>query len=121
MPDRVTNTITTISEGIVTRPTVINCYSGDLSTMDKWWSQWSDFMFKKTIVINKKSEKKTVNIHQLLAPIKKSKYPEITEEEERISIPLQTLCAAIFDAILVHMMNDLSAVWQVIYSLNAFQ
>ena len=35
MPDRTTNTIKTIS-GEVYRPTVINCYKGDLSTVEKW-------------------------------------------------------------------------------------
>jgi len=39
--------------------------------------------------------------------IRKSKYPAITTEEEAISVPLQTLCVAIFDAILVNMMNTI--------------
>jgi hypothetical protein len=42
---------------------------------------------------------------QLLEKIKAAKYPAITPEEEVISVPLQTLCQAIFDATLVHMMN----------------
>lgn len=33
-------------------------------------------------------------------------------EEEAISIPLQTLSIAIFDAILVSMLNSLSTTWQ---------
>lgn len=50
----------------------------------------------------------------MLQPIKKSKYPDITEEEEKVSLPLQTMCGAIFDAILVHMMNTVSSpdTWQ---------
>jgi hypothetical protein len=40
---------------------------------------------------------------QMLQKIKKVKYPEITEQEEEDSLPLQTMCGAIFDAILVHM------------------
>ena len=36
MPDRVTNTIRT-ENGNVMRPTVINCFSGDLGTQDKWF------------------------------------------------------------------------------------
>ena len=37
----------------------------------------------------------------------------IAEEEEKISIPLQTMCAAIFDAILVNMMNTIDKkAWQ---------
>jgi hypothetical protein len=41
-------------------------------------------------------------------------YTKYVQEEEEVSLPLQTLCAAIFDAILVHMMNTVSqpAVWQ---------
>ena len=52
--------------------------------------------------------------YEMLQPIKKAKYPEITSEEEKDSLPLQTMCGAIFDAILVHMMNTVSppSVWQ---------
>jgi hypothetical protein len=38
----------------------------------------------------------------MLQPIKKAKYPDITAQEEKDSLPLQTMCGAIFDAILVH-------------------
>ena len=44
----------------------------------------------------------------MLQKIKKSKYPAISTEEEAVSIPLQTLCQAIFDAILVHIVNSVS-------------
>ena len=41
MPDRVTNTINVKgSEEPVCRPTVINMYGGDLSTLDMWYQQW---------------------------------------------------------------------------------
>lgn len=52
--------------------------------------------------------------YSILKPIKRAKYPDITEQEEKDSLPLQTMCGAIFDAILVHMMNTVSApdVWQ---------
>ena len=41
MPDRITNTINVAnSPEPVCRPTVINMYDGDLSTMDKWWDAW---------------------------------------------------------------------------------
>merc|ERR1712194_724137 len=52
--------------------------------------------------------------YQMLQEIKKSKYPAVTEQEEADSLPLQTMCGAIFDAILVHMMNTVSKpdVWQ---------
>ena len=82
MPDRVTNTITTLDQGIVTRPTVINCYEeGDLGSLDRWWAQWSEFIFTKKISINKKGVTKTVRIYELMSPIKNAKYPAITLEE----------------------------------------
>merc|ERR1719401_2341598 len=55
---------------------------------------------------------------QLLERISRAKYPAVTEEEERLSIPLQVLCQAIFDAIIVYIMNKLSpdCSWQIIKS-----
>ncbi len=64
------------------------------------------------------------SVASLLQPIKQSKYPgthslfiyfvprlltlsAITTEEESVSIPLQIVCQALFDAILVHLMNTL--------------
>lgn len=112
MPDRFTNTINTADKGVLTRPTVINCYSGDVSTMQQWWSQWKTFMFETTMTIETRKGTKSIKAVELLSPIKKSKYPSITEAEERISIPLQTLACAIFDAILVHMMNTMApGIW----------
>ena len=50
MPDRVTNTINVASSSVpVCRPTVINMYEGDLSTLDKWFEAWLDFMFKDKV------------------------------------------------------------------------
>lgn len=41
MPDRVTNTINVAgSDEPVCRPTVINMYGEDLSTLQKWWENW---------------------------------------------------------------------------------
>ena len=114
MPDRVTNTISTVTEGFIMRPSVINCYNaGDLSTLENWWSQWRHFIFEKEVTVKKRGVEKTVKVRDMISKIKRSKYPSITEEEEQISIPLQTLCAAIFDAILVNMMNTIdNAAWQ---------
>jgi hypothetical protein len=115
MPDRVTNTINTRSadEPIVTRPTVINCYSGDLSTMDEWWNQWIDFIFHKEVLVERHGQEKRIKVYEMLSTIKKSKYPSISSEEEAISLPLQTLCCALFDAILVFMMNKIDGKgWQ---------
>ena len=115
MPDRITNTINVEgSAEPVCRPTVINMYDGDLSTMDMWWAAWEKFMFETPLKI-KTSEGVVEQIpYAMLQPIKKSKYPDITEQEEKDSLPLQTMCGAIFDAILVHMMNTVEKpdVWQ---------
>lgn len=114
MPDRVTNTINTADGKVVMRPSVINCYNdGDLSTVDKWWTQWREFMFEKEITVRKHGSDKIGRISSMISKIKRSKYPTITAEEEEISIPLQTMCAAIFDAILVYMMNKIDdKTWQ---------
>jgi len=114
MPDRITNTINT-RDGQVFRPTVINMYEGDLSTVEKWWTAWETFMFDTPVEILGLESKETKIPYELLQPIKKSKYPSITSEEEVDSLPLQTMCGAIFDSILVHMMNTVAtspAAWQ---------
>lgn len=116
MPDRITNTINLDGgKNQVYRPTVINMYEGDLSTMEKWWSAWEKFMFDDVLSVDDASGSKKLIPYQMLQPIKKSKYPAITEQEEVDSLPLQTLCGAIFDSILVYMMNTLSSspeAWQ---------
>lgn len=115
MPDRVTNTINVAgSIEPVCRPTVINMYGGDLSNLQLWWSAWETFMFDTPLTIQTKDGSLTEPPYKMLQPIKKSKYPDITPEEEKVSLPLQTMCGAIFDAILVHMMNTVSEpdVWQ---------
>ena len=45
------------------------------------------------------------NVFSLLKPIPRAKYPELTEDDERLSLPLQVVSIAIFDAILVHMLE----------------
>ncbi len=48
MPDRITNTINVEnSDEPVCRPTVINMYSDDLSTLPIWWKKWevNDFFW----------------------------------------------------------------------------
>mmetsp|Transcript_6680 Transcript_6680/g.20216 ORF Transcript_6680/g.20216 Transcript_6680/m.20216 type:complete len:467 (-) Transcript_6680:636-2036(-) len=107
MPDRVTNTINTGDSGVLCRPAVINCYEGDLGNLRKWWHQWKGFMFNHTLRLADGSTDDVRPI-QMLKPIKRSKYPALTPEEEAMSLPLQTLAQAIFDAILVHIVNSVS-------------
>merc|ERR1712157_245554 len=127
MPDRVTNTVNIADTDVpVCRPTVINMYDGDLGSMEKWWKAWESFMFDTPLAIPSKDNTVEQKIpYQMLNPIKKAKYPDITEEEEKVSLPLQTMCGAIFDGILVHMMNTVSEpdIWQplkttIVESLN---
>ena len=109
MPDRVTNTLSDANGDSVLRPTVINCFEKDLGDKKVWWEHWKSFMFLKPIKLS--SDKPAALVSTMLAPIKKSKYPAIETDEEMMSIPLQTLNLAIFDAILVHMMNSIDPHW----------
>lgn len=110
MPDRYTNTINLANGNAAMRPTVINCFEGDLGNTALWWKEWRHFMFEEEVTVNGKGGVgvETKPIRSMLAPIKHSKYPAITAEEESISVPLQAMAGAIFDAILVHMMNTLA-------------
>lgn len=104
MPDRTTNTIGLAGGDVAYRPTVINCYQSRINDLASWFHQWTFFMFKQKMKIPDKNAAGGVvekSGYELLVPIKRSKYPAITEAEEKISIPLQTMCGAIFDAILV--------------------
>eukprot|EP00977_Amphora_coffeiformis_P010943 scaffold2590_cov160-Amphora_coffeaeformis.AAC.14 len=111
MPDRYTNLIRTANGDTVYRPTIISMYEGDLGTQAKWWTTWQNFMFDMQLNMG---EGGTKAVWEILKPIDRSKYPAITEQEEIDSLPLQTLSVAIFDAILVNMMNTLSTpeIWQ---------
>ena len=52
MPDRVTNTINLAGgTGVANRPTVINCFGGDMTTTAKWWANWKRFMFEQKLMI----------------------------------------------------------------------
>merc|ERR1740138_507795 len=110
MPDRMTNTIDTGGGGIAYRPTVISSFAGDMVTIDAWWSQWKDFIFATKLELpDKKGGGVTTKLPAaLLSKIPRAKYPALTEEDEAMSLRLQTVCLAIFDAILVYMLNELS-------------
>lgn len=60
------------------------------------------------ISVRRTCSRKLVRPCELLKPLSRRKYPALTEEEEQISVPLQCLCLAIFDAVLVHMVLTLS-------------
>jgi len=100
----------------VFRPSVINNFEGDMSTTSAWWEHWKRFMFSTAITLRTKKGTVIQRPCQMLEKISKAKYPAITEEEERMSVPLQLLCQAIFDAIMVHCMNTISpnGSWQMV-------
>lgn len=109
MPDRLTNTIDLAGGERACRPTVISNYSAPLPNITTWWAAWKQFMFKDELLVPSKSgEPKKVRPCSLLSKIPHAKYPAISEMEEAISVPLQALCCAIFDATLVHMLNTVA-------------
>lgn len=108
MPDRFTNTVNVNVGGAVCRPSVINNYVGDLGSFDAWWANWKHFMFEAPLTVSTKKGELSQVPYEMLGVIPRAKYPALSEEEERVSLPLQTVCLALFDASLVHMMNTLS-------------
>ena len=77
MPDRYTNTIITADtpSRTVTRPTVINCYDGDLGSVEKWWQAWKKFVFETEVVVkDRKGEVGSKKIKDMFSPIKNSKW-----------------------------------------------
>ena len=55
MPERITNKINVEgSDFPVCRPSVINMYNGDLSTLSLRWSAWEKFMFNTPLAIQSK-------------------------------------------------------------------
>jgi len=125
MPDRITNTVQVVTRvpseykpPPACRPTVINNYLGDLSTLEVWWTSWKRFMFLEPLAVRTQKGLSVRLPCHMLEPIPRSKYPAISEKEERLAIPLQILCQAIFDAVLVHLMHHCSpdGTWQVVKS-----
>lgn len=109
MPDRITGSIEVVSRTQNEyRPTVVNNYLGSLGSVAEWWLKWRRFMFMEHLRIPTKKGSRTLRPCQLLRPLSRVKYPALTQEEEEVSIPLQCLCQAIFDASLVHLMNLIS-------------
>ena len=96
MPDRFTNTVNTVdaSSGSpgppACRPSVINNYVGDLSSFDAWFAAWKAFMFEQPlVVVDKKGTPKPTVPYQMISKIPKAKYPALSDDEERLSMPMQ--------------------------------
>ena len=107
MPDRITNTVQLEGGKKLTRPTVINAYDGPLLlSVDVWWSEWKRFMFETPVAVHGGDARGSPGpVYKLIGPIHRNKYPAITLSEQAISAPLQLLCLAAADAILVHIAN----------------
>jgi len=115
MPDRITNTIN--SDGrIICRPSVISGFEGEMGQISDWWLKWRDYTFRTDVhTLDRLSPGayKIQAVCKMIEPIRHSKYPAITVEEEAISIPLQTLALAIFDCVLVRMLQIIAPkTWQ---------
>ena len=69
-------------------------------------------MFKTPIELPGKAGSTTgierPSIVSMLSPIERFKYPALSEAEEAMSLPLQVLCLAVFDAILVDMLERIA-------------
>ena len=85
-----------------------NNYVGDLGSFEAWWAAWAAFMFDTELSVSTKSGPASKAPCKLLSKISRAKYPALSEEEERVSLPMQVLCLALFDCALVHIMNTLS-------------
>ncbi|KAJ1444397.1 hypothetical protein M885DRAFT_553050 [Pelagophyceae sp. CCMP2097] len=106
MPDRATNTLALADGSTACRPTVINMYEGELKDVAGWWGKWRKWFFEESLLLEGAAKAKAP--FELLRPIQAAKYPAIEPHEEKISVPLQALCQAIFDAVMVHMINEVS-------------
>eukprot|EP01063_Lacrimia_lanifica_P013105 TRINITY_DN19746_c0_g1_i1.p1 TRINITY_DN19746_c0_g1~~TRINITY_DN19746_c0_g1_i1.p1 ORF type:complete len:536 (+),score=175.84 TRINITY_DN19746_c0_g1_i1:39-1646(+) len=111
MFDRVTNTVAT-KRGTVYRPTPVNCYTGSMVDVKAWYSAWVRYVFTDSVELPGAGEAKLVR--EMLVPITQSKYPAITEDEENLSVPLQTLHCAIFDAVLAYVLNTMEPRWEAV-------
>jgi len=87
------------------RPSVINfSTSNALGDPKTRWKLWKQFMFDTPV--RKAAGNDPIMVCDMLQPLKKSKYPDLTVEEEHMSMPLQTLFLAIFDMILFRIVDE---------------
>ena len=73
------------------------------------WAAWSAFMFETRLeVAVKGGGSASKRPCELISKIPRAKYPALSEEEEAMSVPLQALCLAIWDAVMLHVVCTLS-------------
>jgi hypothetical protein len=97
-----------VDKTMLCRPTIINAYTEELPSVEVWFKKWMHFMFETEAEVFGQKGAAKQRICSMLKQIKRSKYPDITEAEEIISVALQTVALAIFDAVMVHMLNTLA-------------
>ena len=103
LADQYTNTIVTLNGSTVFRPSPLSCYSGNLSSLSAaWWPAWKQFMFHSPLTISRgASGNFTLEPIARLRKLSAMRYPAIKLREETVSLALQTLSLAIFDATLL--------------------
>ena len=97
MPDRLTT-----KNGEKCRPCVTTSYADAsvLSDDSKWWRAWLAYAFDEKDGVAKR-----------LKFLDNKKYPAITDEEVKISRPLQVFCLAAFDKSLIRLIEEADANW----------
>ena len=116
MPDRISNTIQSQGEMLM-RPSVISMFNDEaLSSIPGWWCLWTKYMFETQVKVLDRNSPNTfrfLRVIDMMQKIPHAKYPAISEEEEAMSIPLQLLAMAIFDGVLLHILNTVAPqTWQ---------
>ena len=110
MPDRITGSIKACDGTTIFRPSPITGIEKEISNLSTWWSLWFAYMFRTRV--NVRGETKN-NVFSLLGTIPRAKYPALSSAEEAASLPLQTLCLALFDAIFIYVLSSLApTTWQ---------
>ena len=116
-PDRFTNTINT-NNGPVCRPTAVNGYNEELPSyhenMKNWFDVWITFLFvTKNHRPNGTNGKMIVDRPvDMIKPILKEKYKDddaIRQDEEYFSKAHQILCLAIYDCLVISLLNKASS------------
>jgi hypothetical protein len=80
------------------RPGVTTPYIGNAATMEEWWRAWLSFMFED-------------EAYKKISPHPKKYQNELSEFEIEHSQSLQVFHLAVFDGILVQMLNEAAPEW----------
>jgi hypothetical protein len=110
MPDRITSSVRTEGGETAHRPSPITGYADDMEDMGAWWPAWRRYMFGTAICVRGRSIR---SVFSRLEVLPRPKYPMLSEAEEALSVPLQALCLALFDAALTRILSAVApGAWQ---------